>query len=141
MSIGSLGLTGQHLVEAIGSFYGNQALTIFQNCNFAMPGSSVIGNINSQINTVNELSPKLALILREGFVHQEINQKLAELTQEIANLKSVSTDEKPSVLKKVVDTVNNIKEISEGVEHLKPYAKVLYSGAKAALNLDLPDWQ
>lgn len=78
----------------------------------------------------------MAEILKGGYSYPEISDKLTELTREIANLKNAGQKEKPSILKRVADNVDNIRKISEGLEHLKPYTKLLYAGCKMYLGIN-----
>lgn len=105
-----------------------------------MPGSNVISEIQSYIGTVNEFSPELASILMQGQSYPEISDKVTELAKEIASIKNAKPDERQSILKRASDSIVSIVKISESVEKIKPYAKILYNGVRG-VGIDLPEWK
>ena len=118
---------------------------ILNNCTFAFAGSNVVGTVNNHINTVNEMSPELANILTKGLNYPEIHDKLIELIEEIATIKSDNSRNKPGLAKRIIDKLDDVRKVSVGTGILTSYGKDLYKVAKpfitAHTGIHLPDWQ
>lgn len=119
-------------------------LSNLNNCVVALPGSNIVGTLNNNLQILNELSPELANIIKQGLVFPELNETISNLTQEMATLRNANPSDKPGIVKKIAENLDTMKKISDGVELIKPYAKNLYNAVKPFIavktGIDLPDW-
>lgn len=122
----------------LSGFFGERP--IFNNCIIVLPGANIVGSVDNSINTINEFSPELANLLNQGLFYPQLAEKINNLAQDIATIKNANQQEKPSLIKRLADNMDNIKKISDGTKELKPYAQMLYAGIKASTGIDLPDW-
>lgn len=114
--------------------------------NLANAGSTIQTNsYNQSIQILQTHAPELASRLEIGMNYPELAENLRKLTEDLSSLKNATSQEKPSLFKRVSETLGGIKNISDGIEVIGPYVKGLYALAKPFAEscvdgLKLPEW-
>lgn len=124
---------------------------IFSQCILNLKDSKVVivsgqyndSNINNDLDIINQASPELAEIIKEGLLkYPQLHSELINLCKELSAAKKAVGYDRQSRLKKVAEILKNIATIVTSWNELAPYAgsliNTLNNMCKSVFGVEIP---